>query len=207
MIIFGTRGVTSTSGKGRFFCPGCDREQAYQTKRMRRFFTLYFIPLIPLDVLQEWVECGQCRQSYKPEVLRYDPAPRQAAQAAARATVVAAARRVLAMAAGPSPGPVVRAAAQQAHQVLFGEEWTAADLDEDLARAASPAATLEPVSRISDQMNTAGKEAILAHAVGVARAGGAVAPEIASALGAAAAAMGVSEAHWRGILASAPPTA
>ena len=73
MIIFGTRGVSSTTGSGRFYCPRCEQERPYHSKRMRRFFTLYFIPLIPMDVLDEWVECGQCGQAFKPEVLRYDP--------------------------------------------------------------------------------------------------------------------------------------
>ena len=43
MIIFGTRGVSSTTGSGRFYCPRCEQERPYHSKRMRRFFTLYFI--------------------------------------------------------------------------------------------------------------------------------------------------------------------
>ncbi len=207
MIIFGTRGVTSTKGNGRFFCPQCGHERPYEAKRMRRFFTLYFIPVIPLDVLQEWVECAQCRQAFKPEVLQYDPAPRQAAQTAARAAVVVAARRVLAIAAGRAPAPEIRGAALQAHRLLFGEEWPEAELADDLARAASPSSTLEPVSRVADQLNADGKEAILSQALNVARSGGEVAPDTAAALGAAAKALGLPEAHWRGILAAVAPAA
>jgi hypothetical protein len=204
MIIFGTRGVTSTSGQGRFYCPRCEGERPYQTKRMRRFFTLYFIPLIPLDVLQEWIECAGCHQAYKPDVLHYDP---KAKQTALRAAIVTAARRVLALAAGPSPAPEARAAALQAHQLLFGEEWPEHELAEDLRRAASPGATLEPVSRVSDQVNANGKEAILAQALNLARVAGAgaVAPDTAQALGAAASALGLSDAHWRGILTGTGP--
>lgn len=71
-IIFGTRGITSNAGEGQFHCPACG-PQPYKHKRVRRFFTLYFIPLIPLDVLGEYVECGRCTGTYKPEVLDLDP--------------------------------------------------------------------------------------------------------------------------------------
>ena len=53
MIIFGTRGVTFTPEKGEFFCPGCCAERSFARKSVRRFFTLYFIPLVPLDKLGE----------------------------------------------------------------------------------------------------------------------------------------------------------
>jgi hypothetical protein len=202
MIIFGTRGVTSTSGKGNFLCPACGAERPYAAKRMRRFFTLYFIPLIPLDVIQEWVECGRCGGTYKSEVLRQNPqAHRDAVQArqnAVRAAVMVAARRLLAVAAGPAPGPELREAARRAHETLFGEDWPEDELSAELGRAAGPAA-LEPFGRIAGDLNTAGKEAMLTEAVRVATLGGALDPAVAVTLGRAAEALGVSEAHWRGI--------
>lgn len=72
MIIYGTRGITYNKAKGRFFCPRCGK-CSYKHVRVRRFFTLYFIPLIPLDLLGEYVECGHCESTYKPDVLSYDP--------------------------------------------------------------------------------------------------------------------------------------
>ena len=39
MIIFGTRGVTSTLEKGDFLCPACCSHREYAHKRVRRFFT------------------------------------------------------------------------------------------------------------------------------------------------------------------------
>jgi len=73
MIIFGTRGVKSTKERGRFLCPQCASEQEYKHKSARRFFTLYFIPLIPLDKLGEYVECQTCRGTFVPRVLEYNP--------------------------------------------------------------------------------------------------------------------------------------
>ena len=72
-IIFGTRGVTSTVASGLFSCPECGIGQKYRHQRAHRFFTLFFIPLIPLSTLGEYVECGTCKSTFKPEVLSYDP--------------------------------------------------------------------------------------------------------------------------------------
>ncbi len=77
MIIFGTRGVTMHAASGEFHCPECssslNAKMNYIHKKVRRFFTLYFIPLIPLDLHGEYVECQQCRGTYKLDVLDYDP--------------------------------------------------------------------------------------------------------------------------------------
>ena len=70
MIIFGARGVTYTHAKGTFYCPGCDREGVeYKHQRARRFVTLYYIPLIPLKSLGEYIECQVCQNTYQPAVL------------------------------------------------------------------------------------------------------------------------------------------
>jgi uncharacterized tellurite resistance protein B-like protein len=72
MIIFGSRGVTYSAGNGEFHCPHCNGRR-YVKKRGRRFFTLYFIPLIPMDLLAEINECQTCKGNFRPEVLNYAP--------------------------------------------------------------------------------------------------------------------------------------
>jgi len=69
MIIFGTRGLKLNAGTGMFLCPSCRRQQPYHHKKVRRFFTLYFIPVIPLNVAGEYVECDTCKGTFKPTVL------------------------------------------------------------------------------------------------------------------------------------------
>jgi uncharacterized tellurite resistance protein B-like protein len=69
MIIFGTTGVTSNKDKGQFFCPSCREEGHYTHKKVRRFFTLYFIPLVPLDVAGQYVECDKCFDTFQLAVL------------------------------------------------------------------------------------------------------------------------------------------
>src|SRR6185369_5741735 len=58
---------------GSFFCPQCNGARQYTRQKMRRFFTLYFIPIIPLDLIGEAIECNYCHSAFTPEVLQYDP--------------------------------------------------------------------------------------------------------------------------------------
>ena len=73
MIIFGTRGVKSTLDQGDFICPQCEQNRSYKHKKVTRFFTLYFIPLIPLGHAGEFVECQSCKGTFIPRVLDYSP--------------------------------------------------------------------------------------------------------------------------------------
>jgi uncharacterized tellurite resistance protein B-like protein len=76
VIIFGTRGVTLTKESGVFFCPECECKQSYRHRTVRRFFTLYFVPVIPLDALGEYVECDRCKNTYRNSILMHDPEQR-----------------------------------------------------------------------------------------------------------------------------------
>lgn len=69
MIIFGTRGVKFTITEGNFHCPQCNTNKPFRHRKVRRFFTLYFIPVIPLDSLGEYVECRQCKGTFITRVL------------------------------------------------------------------------------------------------------------------------------------------
>ena len=37
LIIFGTRGVTTTSESGDFHCPACEQKRRFERKTVRRF--------------------------------------------------------------------------------------------------------------------------------------------------------------------------
>ena len=73
MIIWGTRGRERILSSGQFHCPKCDKRSPYQHKRVARYFTLFFIPIFPIQTLGEHIVCKTCNQSYKPEVLNYKP--------------------------------------------------------------------------------------------------------------------------------------
>jgi len=73
VIVLGTTGVTYPKGGGSFRCPACARERPYRRKRIRRFFTVYFVPLVPLDLIAEFVECRACRGRFKVAVIGTAP--------------------------------------------------------------------------------------------------------------------------------------
>jgi uncharacterized tellurite resistance protein B-like protein len=69
MILIGTMNWSSTRGSGNFPCPACHAVTPYQYKVSRPFLTLYFVPLVPLGGLEEYVQCRACRQAFEPAVL------------------------------------------------------------------------------------------------------------------------------------------
>ena len=74
-IIFGTRGVRSTIKEGKFLCPQCQEFTHYKHKKVTQFFTLYFIPLIPLGSKGTYVECQQCKNTFIERVLELSQIP------------------------------------------------------------------------------------------------------------------------------------
>ncbi len=69
MIIWGFRVVMRTLATGTFFCPQEGGDRMYRLRSAQRFFTLFFIPLIPLKKLGNIVECSSCTNHYNEAVL------------------------------------------------------------------------------------------------------------------------------------------
>lgn len=69
IIIWGSRGRTTTTGEGNFYCPSCRTTRNYERKPLSKYFTLYFIPLFETEKIAEYIECRSCHSEYKPEVL------------------------------------------------------------------------------------------------------------------------------------------
>lgn len=75
MIIFGVKGVNNTIAQGVFSCPQCDTQQPYKHLQVNRFYTLFFIPVIPLGRLGDYVECQACKGTFVSTILdQNDPA-------------------------------------------------------------------------------------------------------------------------------------
>lgn len=73
MIIWGSRGLTSVVESAQFHCPQCVTARDCDLKQVRNFFTLYFIPIIPLDVAGRYVECNSCGGTFAEEAMLHDP--------------------------------------------------------------------------------------------------------------------------------------
>ena len=69
MVFIGPRGVLKTPTRGRFHCPRCGVPRPYAYRRLRRYFALFHVPIVPLKGEQEFVQCGYCRCAFRPSIL------------------------------------------------------------------------------------------------------------------------------------------
>ena len=69
LIIFGLRVFYRTIAQGIFHCRRCGGDREYRHRAGRRWFTVFFLPVIPLNQVGEHVQCTTCRTRYVTDVL------------------------------------------------------------------------------------------------------------------------------------------
>ena len=73
-FIFGVGPRTIKTNKGQFLCPVCKSNSANEIKQQRNYFSLFFIPVIPLSkAKQGQVVCLNCGTHMPPMVLQNQP--------------------------------------------------------------------------------------------------------------------------------------
>ncbi len=190
---------------GTFHCPQCNGARQYTQRKVRRFFTLYFIPLIPLDLLGEYIECNYCHGTFKPEVLHYAPAIEvKRADTQIRTTLNRAFLSVLV--ADGSPSEPARAAALEAMRSVGGDSaLTLNDVEQMVApamkRVTNPATDVEA---ISESLDYATRENLVRAALSIASADGQVSAAQERQIRALGKASGLSDAHVSGIISTYP---
>jgi len=206
IIIYGTRGMTSVGGAGRFHCPTCGKS-AYQHKKVRRWFTLFFIPMIPLDLAGEYIECGKCYGTYELDVLSYDPAAEAAKfeaafQIAIRRTIVK-----MCLADGVVE-PAEVAAIRDIYSKIAGVELSEDDVREEIAEAMTDPRTVQQYLKDGIGMfNVHAKELIVKAAFFVAAADGQIAESEHKLLHNIGAALQMTKAQYQSAIDScAPPS-
>ena len=70
--MIGTMDLTYTKKRGSFYCPNCTTQRDYAHKITRQFLTVYFIPLIPLQMQTEFLLCATCKQQFELSVADMD---------------------------------------------------------------------------------------------------------------------------------------
>lgn len=174
MIIYGTKGITYKVEEGKFYCPSCGSNNplTYAHKRVRRFFTLYFIPIIPLNVAGEYIECLKCQNTFSLEVLKFDPAQ---SELVFEAEFHRAIKRVMAMMM-IADGEIDPDEIQFIREVF--ENISGNALSEHELRQEAEAATVdgrsigECLKEITPSLNDKGKELVITAAFMVAMADG-----------------------------------
>lgn len=176
MIIFGTTGLTFSGESGQFFCPECASHQAYQRKTVRRFFTLYFIPLIPLDTISTYVRCHHCDGTFHPEVLSLKESDYRAAMEAEFFDDVRRVMVLMMLADGRVEENEVLALVDFYRQ-LTGTEVPRSQIDQEVEQAKQAKSdAVSYVRRLAPRLGEQGKRTIVQGAFLVASAGGEMDP-------------------------------
>lgn len=204
MIIFGTRGITTTPERGNFHCPQCRGASTnYNLKRVRRFFTLYFIPVIPLDKLGEYVECTSCQGTYDPEILSYDPTVEGEKMEAFFFIACKQVMISMLLADGHIDDNEVKMLQAQFQQIT-GTHVPEAELREEITYISQQGSSaIEILSSLAHQMNDAGKEIVIRAAYSIAAADGNIDDSEQAYMMEVGTALGMSEAHLTGVLTTA----
>jgi uncharacterized Zn finger protein len=71
-FLFGVGPKTKVVEKSQFLCPVCQTRSAYELIQQRNYFSLFFIPLLPLSKVKgEFVKCLNCGTRMPSKVLSY----------------------------------------------------------------------------------------------------------------------------------------
>jgi hypothetical protein len=166
LIIFGLRVFYRTIAQGTFHCRRCGGDREYRHRAGRRWFTLFFIPVIPLNSVGEHVRCTTCRTRYVTDVLNQPTtAQMQAALPVGMRAAVAAMLR-----SGDPSNPASR---QRAIEVVIGSgvrDYDEAMLNADLMQ---PFEVIRPaLNQVGAQLTIQAREWYLADVIRIAMADG-----------------------------------
>jgi zinc-ribbon family len=166
LIIFGLRVFYRTIAQGAFHCRRCGGDRQYWLRAGRRWFTLFFIPVIPLNSVGQHVQCTTCRARYVTDALS-QPTTAQM-QAALPAGMRAAAPAMLR--SGDPASPVSR---QRAIETVAGAGMPGYDeamLDADLRQ---PFESVRPaLNQVGRQLTIQAREWYLADVIRIGMADG-----------------------------------
>jgi uncharacterized membrane protein YebE (DUF533 family) len=199
MILWGTRGLKSTLEKGEFHCPRCGPDKSFKLVAINRWFTLYFIPILPMGQAGQYLECQACSGTFDEQARNYDP---QAEASKFRDELGGVLLRSMLAVAG-ADGHVEHRELEVMANVLTRITGTAYEI-EDIHGAIDNIAP-EPLDKvlkeISSNLNDEGKVMVVHALAMVARADGDVAEEELGRVFKAGKTLGLRRAHIQQILA------
>jgi uncharacterized membrane protein YebE (DUF533 family) len=171
-LVWGFRGRNKKIDGGEFFCPDCGRYCMYFLMMVKRWFTLYWIPLFPTKELGNFVECQSCKSTFNDRVLSFDP---KGDQEKFEAAFSIAAKRVMfkiALADGDIDDSEI-AQITQSFQSITKREIDPNDIAAELEAARGDTRSIkEYLTEVASTMNNTGKELVLRAAIEVIKADG-----------------------------------
>jgi uncharacterized tellurite resistance protein B-like protein len=197
ILIWSWRVRLKTLSRGVFYSPATGHDGPYRLVEARRWFTFFWIPLIPLKRLGTFVECEQTKTTYEPSILERPTNAdfEEQLSGAVREAVVAV------IVADGTVTDAERRLALAIIQERVGAAYDAAALDDDIARA--PVAPLDDRLRhLASSLNEQGKERLLSAAARVTSADGAVDDRARTVVQRIGQLLEMSPAHVRGVVAA-----
>ena len=195
LLVFGLSVFFRTVGEGVFHCQNCGGDRGYRRRTGRRWFTLFFLPVIPLGRLGDVVECRACRTRYRTTVLRLPTTEQMAAALPAGMRAAAA----LVLLAGLESDEAARRRAVEAVQGYGEEYYDDEALDGDLGMP--PPFLAEEIATAGVQLAVEAKEWFLAQAVRIGLADGPLSEAERQTMHEIAAQLGMTQAHALGVIA------
>ncbi len=170
LLVVGVRSLAAVVATGLFHCPSCGGDRRYRLRRPRMWVHVFWIPLVPLRVGEDHVECDTCGGGFHRSVLEV-PTSQRLAELLSRGTRTAAAYVIVGLLGGPDSGMAVTPASarsggddlERAVGVLrrsLGPGFTRDVLVADLAahREGTDFAVLD---QLAGQLTVLGKESLL----------------------------------------------
>jgi hypothetical protein len=198
LLIFGLRVFYRAVGQGMFHCQRCGGDREYRHRAGRRWFTVFFIPVIPLNHVGDHVQCTVCGTRYRMDVLSLPTTAQmqEALPAGMRAAAVAMLR------AGGGSSAAARRRAMDAIKGAGVADYDDLALDEDLSAAVMPGQPdlAEPLNRVAIQLAIPAREWFLAEVVRIGLADGMLSDDERHAAREVAAQLGMTPAQARGVI-------
>jgi hypothetical protein len=166
LIIWGLRVFYHTLAQGVFHCRKCGGDRDYRHRAGRRFITVFFIPLIPLNKTGEHVQCTTCKTRYVVDVLR-------APTAAAMQSAIPAGTRAMVGMMLRTGGIDSAAARERAIEAVRGageQDYDEGKLAADMAQ--SMEAARQAITLLGGQLRPEAKEWHLTEVIRIALADG-----------------------------------
>ena len=195
LIIWGFRVFFRTVGAGFFHCPRCGGDRQYRRRTGRYFFTLFFIPVIPLKRTGEHVQCTTCRTRFPLDVLSV---PTTSQMSAALPEGMRAAAVTMLLSGDPLSAPARQRALEAIHGA-GGKPYGPGNLEADLRQP--PSLQNGALAQVGAQLTPEAREWFLAEVVRIGIAGGPLTDRERQAAHAVAQFLGMTPAQTYGVVA------
>jgi uncharacterized tellurite resistance protein B-like protein len=203
MIIIGSTQLTFTKESGTFHCPNCKSSRPYRLRYKREFLTIYFIPLIPLQKLEEFLECEECRNTFEPRMASMTAEEIQAAQRQAATEMIRRALVVIVAADDYVSEEELEAVGTFARENGLPDVTAQQILREATAVRGSDMNELQYLAHVAGQLSEQEKDQLVQQAFLAATAGGELSEARQLLLKKMPNALGVEESRFRQLIAEA----